>query len=199
MTWRETAVALFERQRAYLENADPAAAAANLVAVVVALNGPLYPLYVIALVGFAGVSSVLTMIASPFFFVVPWIARRSSLAGRAALPLIGTINTVWCTKLFGPASGVQLFCFPCIMLAALVFRGGERWLGVLLVGLGIVPLLVPASLFGAAIIPLTTDGAAKLGVLNVVGVAMLMGLIALQFMSVLAASAKAPLLIRPEP
>ena len=193
MTWRDTAVGLFERQRAYVEHTDPAAAAANLVAVVVALNGPLYPIYVIALVGLGGVLSLLTMIASPLFFAVPWIARRSSLAGRAALPLIGTVNTVWCTKLFGPASGVQLFCFPCIMLAALVFRGGERWLGVLLVGLAIIPLLLPASLFGVPVMPLAADDAARLGVLNLIGVAMLMGLIALQFMSVLAASTKAPL------
>lgn len=85
---------LLARCRAYAGHPDPAAAATNVVALVVALNGPFYPLYIIGLIGWAGVSTFATMLSSPLFFAVPWLSRRSSLAGRVALPLIGTINTV---------------------------------------------------------------------------------------------------------
>jgi hypothetical protein len=116
------------RCRAYAGHPDPAAAATNVVALVVALDRPFYPLYIIGLIGWSDVPAFATMLASPLFFAVPWLSRRSSLAGRVALPLIGTINTVWCARLLGVASGVQLFCLPCIMLAALLYRDGQTYL-----------------------------------------------------------------------
>jgi len=72
-----------------------------------------------------------------------------------------------------------------------VFRPRERWLGVVLVGLAITPLLVPASLLGAPIMTLSADEAASLSALNVAGIAMLLGLIALRFMRVFAATGPA--------
>jgi len=101
--------------RTYPAHPDPATAAANLIALVVALNGPFYPLYVIGVIGWSGLPTFATMLASPLFFAVPWVSRRNSLAGRVALPLIGTANSMWCAKLLGIASGVQLFCIHCFI------------------------------------------------------------------------------------
>ena len=170
--------------RAYAAHPDPAAAAANLVALVVALNGPFYPLYIIGVIGWAGVPAFVTMLASPLFFAVPWVSRRSSLAGRVTLPLIGTINSVWCAKLFGVASGVQLFCLPCIMLAALLYRARERWLGLALIGLALLPLFATGGILDTPLLPMDTAEAARLAPLNAACIGTLMGLLALQFRNV---------------
>ncbi len=181
-------------QSAYTAHDDAAAAAASIIAYIVALNGPFYPLYVYALTDVRSFGVLGTMIATPFFFAVPWLARQSSLAGRAALPLIGVVNTVWCVKLLGPGSGVELFCIPCIMLAALLFRGNERWLGVAMIGLSILPALVPADVYGVPLLAISPADAARLAPVNAVCVMMLMGLIALQFAKLLSAAERtAPL------
>jgi hypothetical protein len=174
------------RQRAYIAHRDPATAAANLIAVVVALNGPLYPIYGMAVIGVAGWPLFLTMLASPFFFIVPRIARRSATAGRVALPLFGTLDTLYGLKLFGTECGMALFLLPCIVLAGLLFRPGERWLGLILIGLGIVPILLPAEAYGPPLFTLAPAAARHLTALNLISVAMLLGLIALQLRAVLA-------------
>jgi hypothetical protein len=46
--------------------------------------------------------------------------------GAGHLPIAGAANTVLCVKLFGVASAVELFLFPCILLAAILFRPAER-------------------------------------------------------------------------
>ncbi|MGQ3294457.1 MAG: hypothetical protein ACT6U0_19885, partial [Shinella sp.] len=91
------------------------------------LNKPFYPLYVWYLVG-DGVSAALgSLVAAPFFLAIPFLAPRSSLAARVALPLVGTLDTLFETKLFGPASGTELFLAACILLVALSFRADELW------------------------------------------------------------------------
>jgi hypothetical protein len=106
---------------------DPLTRATVAVAWVIALNKPFYPLYVWYLVDDGVTASLGSLIAAPFFLAIPFLARRSSLAARLSLPLIGTVDTLFETKLFGPASGTELFFAPCIMLAALSFRAGEVW------------------------------------------------------------------------
>ena len=172
--------------RGYIEHPDGPAAAASFVAVIVALNGPFYPLYVVALIGAAGWGSVATLAASPLFLAVPWIARKSSLAARLALPLIGVAQSVWSTKLLGADSYVQLFCIPCIVLSALAFGPGERRYALLLIGAAIVPLVMPRSAYGTALIPLTPMEAAALARMNVVCVAMTTALVTLQIRRLLA-------------
>jgi hypothetical protein len=88
----------------YVGHPDPATAAANLVALVVAGNGPFYPLYVLALIGWDHDGAWLTMLATPFFAAVPAVSRWRSWAGRGALPLVGIANTVWCSALIVPAA-----------------------------------------------------------------------------------------------
>ncbi len=131
--------------RVYVAHDDPLVAAANTIALVVASNQPFYPLYILWAVSDSIWPAFFTFLSTPFFLAVPAVARRSTLAGRALLPLAGIGNTILCAKLFGEASGVELFLLPCLMIAALLFRQSERFIMLIIVGLGI---LIFASLQG---------------------------------------------------
>jgi hypothetical protein len=114
--------------RTYAANDDPLVAACNTIALLVASNQPFYPLYIYGTVSHAISVSFFTFLSTPFFLLVPWLARRHSIAGRALLPLAGLANTALSTKLFGAASGVELFLIPCMMIATLAFRREERFI-----------------------------------------------------------------------
>ena len=164
--------------RAYVAHSDPATTVACLVAVVLGLNGPFYPFYIVAVVGLThGWVAFLTMGATPLFLAIPRLARRAPVAARAALWLVGTINTIWCMKLFGPASGVGVFLLPCIALAVLLPVGWVRLTGT---GAPLLALIVPWNWFGAPIMTLTAAQNAQLGLLNEFSAACLTGLLALQ-------------------
>jgi len=115
--------------RAYAAHDDPLTAASNFIALLVASNQPLYPLYIYETVSDAIGVSFFTLLSTPLFLAVPWVARRHSVAGRALLPIAGFANTALSTKLFGVASGVELFLIPCMIIATLSFHGKERFIG----------------------------------------------------------------------
>lgn len=117
-----TGVRLFATLGRYIDHADPATRIANSVALLVGSNGPFYPAYVWYLAPEAGPVSLATMAASPFFLAIPWLSRRSAVAARMALPVVGIANTVWTAALLGPATGVAVFLFPCLLLAMLSWR-----------------------------------------------------------------------------
>ena len=133
---------LLLRLREYMENSDPLANAAGIVAIVVAVNQPFYPLYLHAIVGGAAWPAWLTLLSTPFFLMVPAVARRNSLLGRAILPIAGVANTVLCVKLFGVASAVELFLLPCVLLGVILFRPRERATMVLVLTLPFAAYLV---------------------------------------------------------
>jgi hypothetical protein len=112
--------------RNYKSNPDPLAALANTVALVVAGNQPFYPLYLHAIVGSAAWPAWITLLTMPLFAAVPAVARWYPLAGRAMLPTIGTANGILAVKLIGIDTGVELFLMPCVLLATILFRPGER-------------------------------------------------------------------------
>jgi hypothetical protein len=175
-----------ERLRAYRAHEDPAARSANLVAIVVGWNGPFYPIYMVALVGWKiALPSLLTTFAAPFFLAVPLLARRSSSLGRLALPVIGSANTFWCLKLLGHETDVELFLLPCVVLTTLLFRNGERWLFWSAVALPAALYLLPEQWMGQPVIVLTAVEAGRLATLNEGSVFMLMVFIAVQFVSLL--------------
>jgi hypothetical protein len=177
--------ALVRHQSAYASHPDPTAAAINLIALMLAWNGPLYPVYVIVLTGRDGLPWCLaTMLISPFFYAIPWLSRLSSRAARLALPVVGAANTLWCMKLFGVASGVGLFLFPCIVLSGLLYRYSERMLMFPLLGVMLALEFVPARLFGAPIVQFSPDEAASLSALNAGSVAFLLGFIVLKFIDI---------------
>jgi hypothetical protein len=128
--------------RAYAANDDPLAAACNFVALLVVSNQPFYPLYIYLSVSHDIGLSFFSFLSTPFFLAVPWLARRHSIAGRALLPLAGFANTALCTKLFGTASGVELFLLPCVMIAVLAFRPDERF-----AAFGLVAIAAPLFIF----------------------------------------------------
>ena len=107
--------------------ADPLTQATVTVAWVIVLNKPFYPLYVWWLVGSGVQASMGTLVSVPFFLFVLYLARGWPLAARVGLPLAGTLDTVFETKLFGYGSGTELFLAPCIMLVALSFHAEEKW------------------------------------------------------------------------
>jgi hypothetical protein len=116
------------RLKAYAGHPDPLAESCNWIALVVASNQPIYPLYLLWIVGGDWWISVWTFLSTPFFVAVPAVARRNSAAGRALLPLAGIGNGVVSAKAFGVASGVELFLIACALIALLAFRRAEwRW------------------------------------------------------------------------
>jgi hypothetical protein len=171
--------------RSYVAHPDRATAASNLVALVVAGNGPFYPLYTLALIGWDNPGAWLTMLASPFFALVPALSRNHSCAGRAALPLIGIVNTVWCSTLLGSASAVESFLLPCIALAALLFRSDECRVALLLIGLAIGAQIWLTEFPLVGLMQLSASQAASLARLDVISVATLTGFVALTLANVL--------------
>ncbi|MDM9629031.1 hypothetical protein QTL95_24345 [Rhizobium sp. S152] len=106
---------------------DPITQATVTVAWVIVLNKPFYPVYIWYLVGDGVSASLGTLLLAPLFLTIPFVARRSSLSARIALPLIGAVDTLFETKLFGSASGTELYFAACIMLVGLSFRADEKW------------------------------------------------------------------------
>jgi hypothetical protein len=136
--------------RAYTDNPDPLAGTGNLVALVLAGNGPFYPLYVAYVAGVGGMPwLLLTLLSAPSFFAVPALARMHSRLGRVALSLFATGNTVFCTWLLGEPSGIELFLLPCAMLASVLFRPSERLLMLPLAGLPVAAYLLLHGRYGA--------------------------------------------------
>ena len=111
---------------AYKDHPDPVTKVANTIALVVAGNQPFYPLYLYAIVGSASWPAWFTLLTMPLFALVPAVSRRHSLAGRAMLPIVGTINGILAVKLIGTDTAVELFLLPCVLLAVILFRMTER-------------------------------------------------------------------------
>lgn len=151
----------------YTANDDPLTAAGNLVALVLAGNGPFYPLYVVWMAGADGMPWVLlTMLSTPVFFAVPAVARRNALLGRIMLALATTGNTVFCTWVLGVQSGTELFLLPCATLASLLFYRSERVLMLVLAGLPVAAYLLLHSRYGAPPHLYQADGYAALFGMN---------------------------------
>lgn len=94
---------------AYAAHDDPMVAACNLIALVVASNQPFYPFYVYWAVGNHIWPTFFTFLSTPFFLTLPAVARKWPAIGRALLPIVGMGNTVLSAKVFGQASGVDIF------------------------------------------------------------------------------------------
>ena len=133
---------------AYVHHRDATTRLANIIALMVGLNGPFYPLYVWWLAPEAGPVVLATMAASPGFLAIPWLARRHAGLARLVLPVLGLANTIWTLALLGPGTGAGVFIYPCILLAGLCWREPKAMLVVLAAGfavqLGILYWPVPA-------------------------------------------------------
>ena len=151
------------------------------VAWVILLNKPFYPLYVWWLVGSGVEASLWTLISVPLFLLIIYLAPRNALAARLALPLIGAIDTLFETKLFGYGSGTELFLAPCIMLVALSFHTEEKWWQRGMAAALFVVFFAGHNRLGAALHEWTPTELATLFNINVFAVASLMAFVAIRY------------------
>ncbi|MGJ4911299.1 hypothetical protein ACQR1H_26430 [Bradyrhizobium sp. HKCCYLRH2015] len=173
--------------QAYASADDARSDIAAKVALVIVSNQPFYPLYLHAIVGRAAWPAWLTLLTTPLFATVPVLAKRQPFAGRALMVLAGTANTVFCVKLFGAQSGVELFLIPCVLLAALLFAPTERLRSLPLLALPFVCYLLIDSRLGEPVMSVVDLNYASLIAINAMSVGALSALI-----GVLAAARMAP-------
>jgi hypothetical protein len=124
------------RFNAYRAHPDPFTASANTFALVLAGDGPFYPLYLYFLIGRGFWPSLIALWVVPVYALIPWLARRHSLAARMVLMVASIANTTLYTVLFGAGARLQLFLLPCIALG-LFFHHRERYLAWALGGIAL--------------------------------------------------------------
>lgn len=163
---------------------DELTRASVTVAWVIIANKPFYPLYVWWLVGSGTQASLWTLVSVPFFLLVPLLARRAPVWARVALPVVGTLDTLFETKLFGEASGTALFLAPCMMLVALSFDCSEAWWQRGLAGLVFVAFVASHGRMGEALNVWSADELATLLSINAFAVASLMAFITIRYAGV---------------
>lgn len=151
------------------------------VAWLIVVNKPFFPLWIWWFVGSGTAAACLTVSSMPAFLAIAMLGRRHSLAARVALPLLGAVDTVFATKLFGAASGAELFFVPCLLLAVVGFDRREgRWAKATVVAL-FSAFVVTHGRLGAAWGPWSLEEAARLSEIMVVSVALLSVFVAWRF------------------
>lgn len=161
---------------------DPLTSAAMAVATVIALNKPIYPLYVWWLAPDALTASLWTMLSFPFYAALPFFARRNAFAARVALVAVGTFDTAAIDAVMGDATGAWLFLLACVMLAAVSFEQAELWTRRIAIA-GVFVVFV--ATFGRFPTPLagsiSPESAATLFKLNAFGAVSLLAFIGLRY------------------
>lgn len=160
---------------------DPLTANTVTIAWVIFANKPFYPLYVWWLIGDGVAASLGTMIGAPLFLAIALLARRWPFYARLALPIVGTIDTLWATRLFGAASGTELFLVACIVLVVVSFYINEIWWQRGLAVAIFAAFFVAHGRLGGPLYPWTPDQLGKLLEVNIFGVASLLTFMALKF------------------
>nr|WP_047576400.1 hypothetical protein [Methylobacterium sp. ZNC0032] len=167
-----------EAVSAYSAASNRRDAVANTLALVIASNQPFYPLYLYWAVSPTIWPSFFAFSSTPMFALVPLAMRRHSTLGRSLFLIAGIGNTLLCRFIFGDASGVDVFLFPCLMLAVLLFDKSERVYAALFVGLGFVAYLIPASVFGGPVhlyLPEEYSALARLNFLSAASLTVVIG------------------------
>lgn len=163
------------------DGSDPLTSASTTVAIVVALNKPVYPLYVWYLAPDAFKASLVTTISMVFYAALPLIARRSGLAARAGLVAVGRLDTLLIRVFMGGPTGAFLFFPACLMLAAVSFHDDEVRISRALIA--VVFCLSAGALFWTPdpVMPVSSQDAATLFSLNATGALALMAFTGLRF------------------
>lgn len=163
------------------ESVDAQTQASRALVWLIIANKPLYPVYVWYLVEQGAVYSLATAASLPLFFALLWLQRKNSLYIRAGLPLLGALDTVFETWLFGWASGTILFLAPVIMLTALGFKPHEKWLQRGLASLIFLLFLASRHFLNQPYLPFGEADLNALFALNSMSVAALMSFVALKY------------------
>jgi hypothetical protein len=117
---------LQEAYASYIGHPDPLMQAANVMAFMIGTNQPFYPIYLAFIVGSGAWRALPLILSMPFFLAVPLLARRSPLAARLLLLVVGIGNIVVAIAMIGSRSGLAALFLPSAALAAAVFRARER-------------------------------------------------------------------------
>lgn len=161
---------------------DPLTSAAMSVSTVIALNKPIYPLYVWWLAPDALTASLWTMLSFPFYAALPLLARRNAYAARMTLVGVGTIDTAAIGAVLGDATGAWLFLLACLMLAATSFRQSELWTRRIAIAGVFVVFAATYGRFAAPLVgTISPQSAATLFKLNAFGAASLLAFIGLRY------------------
>lgn len=164
---------------------DPLTAASVTVAWVIIGNKPFYPFYVWWLIGReAALVSLWTLVATPLFAAVPFLAGRAPHLARLVLVLVGIADTAFASLMLGAGTGAIFFFFPCLMLAVLCFFTGEAWRTRVTAALAFVAFALLAKFGGAGVHGWTTEEARTLSSLNLYCAIALSAFIALRFSTV---------------
>ncbi len=164
------------------EPPDGRTAACVSTAWIILLNKPTYPLTVWALIGVhAAALSLATMASAPLYALIPALASRSAWSARLALTLVGLADTLYSTKLMGPAAGTELFLFPCALLAIVGFSAGAAIASRTLVILIYCASLALHGRYGAPLEDWGAEDPARLFALNAFSAASLSAFIGLRF------------------
>ena len=108
------------------------------------------------------------------------VNRKFPLIGRALLPIGGFFNTLVARKIFGENAGTELFIIPCVIIAALAFRGREVYLAIFLFGVALAIYAAGHEAFGEPLAMLDRSQLTTLTWLNstcVLSLTFLIGLI----------------------
>ena len=160
---------------------DDQTTASIAIAWLLVFNKPFYPLYVWWVTGHGGWQTTITMISMPAFAALPYLARRNSLWVRAGIPVIGMLDTILATKLFGPAGGTELFFVPCALLTAIALYRTEWRIAVGLAAGIYITFIGLRSRYGMPLYIWTAEELSALFTLNSISVASLMAFIIWRF------------------
>ncbi len=100
---------------------------ATTIARVAAWSQPFYPLYIYFAAGTLAWPAFLSLLSTPFFGAVPWLARRNPAGAKALLVMTGVINTTLCMVAMGETSLVFAYLAPILLLAVLIFPVKDWW------------------------------------------------------------------------
>jgi hypothetical protein len=167
-----------------MQNSDPLTNVAGVTALFLAVNLPFYSIFLYLVISVAAWPAWLALLPVPFYVAVPAMARRHSLAGRAMLPIVGIANVVVWLKLFGVASGVELYLLVCVLLCAILFRPGERIVMVVVLALSFIVY----TTVGRNLVPmqvLSADAYTAFFIANALGVAVLILMVGLMLAALL--------------
>ncbi len=152
---------------------SPQSEASAATAWLIAANKPFYPLYVGWFAGSGALAAGATALSLPFFVALASMKRANPLLLRLGLPLLGLADTIFATKLFGPASGAELILFPCLTLALLAPETGDILAARVLAGVVLGVGLLLHGHYGAPLRVWPAEQLARLRELNLVAVASL--------------------------
>ncbi|MBB4120380.1 hypothetical protein [Martelella radicis] len=162
--------------------ADPLASAAGATALVLALNKPVYPLYVWFLAESAFHLSLLTALTMPFYLAVWYLSRiGASRAARLGMVIVGIVDTLAIAFILGGESDMLAFLFACLMLAGLCFYRSEIWLSRGLIAVIFVLFVALEGRIGGPLMSVSERDMQNLAFLNITGAAALAAFIMLRF------------------